>query len=81
MPGMTKPEAPLEKLVHWFTVMAWMGPGVLILGTGIGALMQGAARFVTIFVAVGMGLWLTWVGLRLRTRGKRLLQRHLGNRA
>ncbi len=70
----TKREAAVERLVRFFTVMAWIGLVVLILGTALGMLTQGSARFATIGAAVAAGLVLTWVGLRERRRGKRILQ-------
>jgi hypothetical protein len=70
---MMKDQSAFERLVHTFTVMAYVGIGVVVVGVIVGAFLQGAARVCVICFGLGSGGLMLWVGLRERKKGRKIL--------
>ena len=70
---MMKDQSAFERLIHTFTVMAYVGIGIVVAGIIVGAFLQGAARVCAICFGFGSGGLMLWVGLRERKKGKKIL--------
>lgn len=70
---MTKNYSEFERLVYAFTVIAYLGAGIVFTGVIAGTFLQGVARVCVICIGLGSGGLAFWVGLRERKKGKKIL--------